>query len=91
MIPAGDRKGGDVPTGKPLRILIHARFSTEEQRQSSIEDQVAACRSFLETNLPKGYKPQQVSVEVIKEPKVSGEIADRPGINQVWAGIESKR
>jgi site-specific DNA recombinase len=80
-----------VPTGKPLRVLIHARFSTEEQRQSSIEDQVASCRSFLESNLPKGYEPQQVTVEVITEPEVSGEIADRPGINQVWAGIEAKR
>ena len=80
-----------IPSGKPLRVLIHARFSTEEQRQSSIEDQVASCRSFLESNLPKGYKPQQVTVEVITEPEVSGEIADRPGINQVWAGIEAKR
>jgi len=80
-----------IPTGRPLRALIHARFSTEEQRQSSIDDQVASCRSFLEANLPKGYKPQQVVVEVIAEPEVSGEIADRPGINQVWAGIEAKR
>jgi hypothetical protein len=24
-------------------------------------------------------------------PEVSGEIADHPGINQVWAGIEAKR
>jgi DNA invertase Pin-like site-specific DNA recombinase len=80
-----------IPTGKTLRVLIHARFSTEEQKQSSIDDQVASCRSFLESNLPKGYKPQQVVVEVITEPEVSGEIADRPGINQVWAGIEAKR
>jgi site-specific DNA recombinase len=77
--------------GKPLHVLIHARFSTEEQRQSSIDDQVAACRAFLEANLPKGTKPTQVTVEVIREPEISGEIADRPGINQVWAGIEAKR
>jgi len=71
--------------------LIHARFSTEEQRQSSIDDQVAACRTFLTSNLPKGHKPQQMTIDVIKEPEVSGEIADRPGINEVWAGIEAKR
>jgi hypothetical protein len=35
-----------VPTGKPLRVLIHARFSTEEQRQSSIDDPVASCRGW---------------------------------------------
>ena len=80
-----------VPTGKPLRVLIHARFSTEEQRQSSIDDQVAACRAFLDANLPKGTRPAQVAVDVITEPEVSGEIADRPGINQVWAGIDAKR
>ena len=80
-----------LPKGQPLRALIHARFSTEEQRPTSIDDQVAACRAFLEANLPKGWKPQQVEIDVITEPEVSGEIADRPGINQVWAGIEAKR
>jgi hypothetical protein len=79
------------PNGQPLRALIHARFSTEEQRQSSIDDQVAACRTFLESNLPKGWTPQQIEIDVITEPEVSGEIADRPGINKVWAGIEAKR
>lgn len=75
----------------PLRALIPARFSTEEQRQSSIDDQVASCRTFLESHLPKGWKPEQVEIDVIAEPEVSGEIADRPGINQVWAGIEANR
>jgi len=79
------------PKDRPLAVLIHARFSTEEQRQSSIDNQVDACRAFLTSGLPKGTKPSQVTVEVIKEPEVSGEIADRPGINQVWAGIEAKR
>ena len=80
-----------LPKGRELRVLIHARFSTEEQRQSSIDDQITACRAFLDASLPKGTKPTQITVEVIKEPEISGEIADRPGINQVWAGIESKR
>lgn len=29
--------------GRPLNVRIHARFSTEEQRQSSIDDQIALC------------------------------------------------
>ena len=33
-----------LPKGGELRALIHARFSTEEQRQSSIDGQIAACR-----------------------------------------------
>ncbi len=80
-----------LPKGRELRVLIHARFSTEEQRQSSIDDQIASCRAFLDASLPKGTKASQVKIDIIKEPEVSGEIADRPGINQVWAGIESKR
>jgi site-specific DNA recombinase len=80
-----------LPFGKPLGVLIHARFSTEEQRQSSLDDQIASCRNFLDANLPKGTKPAQLMVDIIKEPEISGEIADRPGINQVWAGIDSKR
>ncbi len=32
-----------------------------------------------------------MAVDVITEPEVSGEIADRTGINQVWAGIDAKR
>jgi hypothetical protein len=52
---------------------------------------VASCRTFLESNLPKGWKPEQVESNVIAEPEVSGETADRPGIDQVWAGIEAKR
>jgi site-specific DNA recombinase len=80
-----------LPKGRPLRVLIHARFSTDEQRQSSIDDQLAACQRFVEANLPKGTKPKDFVIDDIKEPEVSGEIADRPGINQVWAGIEAKR
>ncbi len=80
-----------IPKGRPLQVLVHARFSTEEQRQSSIDDQVAACRTFLQESLPKGTTASQVVIDVITEPEVSGEIADRPGINQVWAGIEAKR
>jgi len=80
-----------IPAGRPLRVLIHARFSTDEQRQSSIDDQIASCRSFLDANLPKGHDSSQVAVDIIREPEISGEIADRPGINQVWAGIDSKR
>ena len=30
-------------------------------------------------------------MQFIREPEISGELASRPGINQVWAGIEAKR
>ena len=76
---------------RPLSALIQARFSTEEQRPTSIDDQNASCRRFLDANLPKGMKPSQLVIDYVKEPEISGEVANRPGINQVWAGIDAKR
>ena len=80
-----------MPVDRPLSVLIHARFSTDEQRQSSIDDQVAFCRGFLIESLPPGTKKNQYKIEVIEEREISGEIADRPGINQVWDGIGARR
>lgn len=68
------------------RLVLH-----RGERQSSIDDQVAACRRFVDDCLPKGIKPKHVVIDVIKEPEVSGEITDRVGINQVENGIEAKR
>ena len=31
---------------KKIRVVIYARFSTDKQRDASIEDQVASCRDF---------------------------------------------
>jgi hypothetical protein len=80
-----------MPEGRKLRVLIQARFSTEEQRQSSIDDQVDNCRRYLAGCLPPGVGLDQVDIEVIREPEVSGERRDRPGIDEVWKGIESKK
>jgi hypothetical protein len=76
---------------EPFKVLIQARFSSEEQRASSIDDQITSCRTFLNGCLPKGHDPSQVRYDIIREPEISGEIADRPGINEVWAGIAAKR
>jgi hypothetical protein len=80
-----------LPANLPLRVLIQARFSSEEQRQTSIDDQIASCQAFLVASLPKGHDPSQVNVEFIREPEISGELASRPGINEVWAGIAAHR
>jgi len=77
--------------GRPTKALIQARYSTEEQRQTSTEDQIANCRRFLADNLPRDVDLDQLVIEVIREPEVSGELLNRPGINEVWEGIESKR
>jgi DNA invertase Pin-like site-specific DNA recombinase len=80
-----------IPADRPLGVLIHTRYSTDEQSQSSIDGQINACQRFLACNLPRDYRPEQLNVEIIREPEISGEIFDRPGINQVWAGIKQRR
>ena len=80
-----------IPADRPLDVLIHARYSTDEQSQSSIDGQINSCQRFLTANLPRECRPEQVNVEIIREPEISGEIADRPGINQVWAGMRDHR
>jgi DNA invertase Pin-like site-specific DNA recombinase len=81
----------EMAFGRPTKALIQARYSTEEQRQTSTEDQIANCRRFLADNLPRDVELDQLVIEVIREPEVSGELLNRPGINEVWEGIESKR
>jgi DNA invertase Pin-like site-specific DNA recombinase len=80
-----------MPADRPLDVLIHTRYSTDEQSQSSIDGQINSCQRFLTANLPRDCTLEQVNVEIIREPEISGEIADRPGINQVWAGIKTHR
>jgi DNA invertase Pin-like site-specific DNA recombinase len=85
------RQRFQMPEGRKLRVAIQARFSTEEQRQSSIDDQIANCKRFLADNLPSGVGLDRVEVEEIREPEISGELLKRPGIDRVWVGIEARR
>jgi len=61
--------------------LVYARFSTDEQNPSSIDDQVAYCRRFLES-----LGIQDAEITVLSDEGVSGELVSRPGINEVLAG-----
>jgi len=72
--------------GQILRILLYARYSTEEQHRSSIDDQFAYCEAFLRTNLSPDAK-----IDRISDPETSGELVSRPGIDEVRAGILTRR
>jgi hypothetical protein len=72
-------------------VLIQARYSTEEQRQMSIDDQINSCRRFLHENLPPGVGPDRLAIRVVREPEISGERLDRPGIDQIKREIDERR
>jgi hypothetical protein len=69
-----------------LRVLIYARYSTDEQNPRSIDDQIAYCKRFL-TSLGITH----AEIVVLYDEGISGEKLYRPGINQVRDGIDARR
>ena len=59
----------------PLRVGIYARYSSDLQNPSSIEDQVKLCRKLIHQNFPNS-----VRVEVYKDAALSGANMLRPGL-----------
>ena len=66
-----------------IRIVIYARYSTEEQDASSIDDQISYCKKCLQE---MGIEDADFTVLFDKE--MSGELRNRPGIDQIWEGIK---
>ncbi|MBL8829223.1 MAG: recombinase family protein, partial [Planctomycetaceae bacterium] len=74
--------------GGRLRVMIYARYSTDDQDQSSIVDQVHYCKAFLKA---LGLAESDYNLEVLSDEGVSGEKIRRPGIDLVWEGIYARR
>ena len=74
-----------IVRGLRLRVCIYARFSTDEQDETSITDQIRLCRKLLESF--------DIECEIIEysDSAMSGELRDRPGINQVREAVEARR
>jgi len=68
-----------------LRVAIYARFSSEGQRESSIEDQVRRCREFV---LSKGGTVREQLV--FADRGISGAGTDRPAYEQMMRLITNK-
>src|SRR5688572_18852632 len=74
-----------LPSHGRLRVLIYARFSTDEQDERSIEAQNEYCQHFLAS-----LGVQQFDITNGKDEGISGEQLRRPGIDLVRDGIERK-
>jgi DNA invertase Pin-like site-specific DNA recombinase len=74
-----------LPVGRRLRVLIYARYSTDEQHPSSITDQFAYCRVFLQAN-----GVTDAEVRELSDAETSGELASRPGINQARELVDAR-
>ena len=71
------------PKLKTGRIAIYARFSSDSQREASIEDQVRRCREYIARG---GGDP--VAAIVYADHAISGSSLDRPSFEQLMLAVE---
>ena len=71
--------------GRRLRVLIYARYSTEEQKRASIAAQFQLCRKYL-----REWGIEDADIEEISDMEMSGELVNRPGIDRVRVGIKKR-
>jgi DNA invertase Pin-like site-specific DNA recombinase len=64
----------------PMRAVIYARYSSDNQREASIEDQVRLCRQRIE-------KHQWAFSEVYSDAAISGATTLRPGYQKLLEGV----
>ncbi len=67
-----------------MRAAIYARYSSENQRPESIEDQISSCKKLAQG---RGYT--LASEQIYIDKATSGARKDRPGLNQLMDGAEN--
>ena len=66
-----------------MRAVIYARYSSDLQRESSIEDQVRECSRLAERF---GYQVIRVSSDAA----ISGATDNRPGLQELLAMVKAR-
>jgi len=69
-----------------MRTAVYSRFSSQLQRDTSIEDQVARCRRYVDE---RGWR-QPDDEHVFADEAISGSTAARPGYQAMLAGVEGQ-
>jgi DNA invertase Pin-like site-specific DNA recombinase len=64
------------------RVAIYARYSSDQQREASIEDQIRICRA-------RAAREGWTVVEVITDSAVSGATTLRPGYQALLAAMRA--
>ncbi len=68
-----------------MRVAIYARYSSENQSEKSIDDQIRVCQKHIESN---GYIFDEKQIYV--DEAISGSIHNRPGLQALEKAIENK-
>lgn len=74
-----------APKGRPLRICMYARYSTEEQKARSIDDQFRYVRRFLEKNRVEGEFSE------FSDAEMSGGLATSAGQQSLQPNMNPRR
>jgi DNA invertase Pin-like site-specific DNA recombinase len=67
-----------------MRVVVYARYSSENQRAASIDDQVEVCRRFAEA---RGWTIQTL----YKDAALSGSSRFRPGYQSLLADLDRRK
>lgn len=68
-----------------MRVAIYARYSSENQSEKSIDDQIRVCRKYIESN---GLFWDEK--HIFADEAISGSIINRPGLQALEKAIEDK-
>ena len=68
-----------------MKVAIYARYSSENQSEKSIDDQVRVCQRYIENNDLVFDEKQIYTDEAI-----SGSVLNRPGLQALEKAIENK-
>lgn len=68
-----------------MRVAIYARYSSENQSEKSIDDQVRVCQRYIESN-GLTFNPKHI----YSDQAISGSVINRPGLLALERAIENK-
>lgn len=68
-----------------MRVAIYARYSSENQSEKSIDDQVRVCQKYIENN-GLIFDEKQIYMDQA----ISGSVLNRPGLQALERAIENK-
>ena len=68
-----------------MRVAIYARYSSENQSEKSIDDQIRVCKNYINNN---GMTHDEKHIYV--DEAISGSIINRPGLQALERAMENK-
>ncbi len=74
-------------TPLPIRIAIYARYSSDVQSPTSIEDQIAICEEFISRH----FQNVPVDVTVFNDAALSGATIQRPGVQRLIRFVQGRQ